>query len=203
MREHNHIRDLELAHLEVLARLALVAEFREDPSGKHAIRVGQISAVLAKTLRLPTHTVELIRYAAPLHDVGKIGIPDQILLKSGQLTPEEFEIIKTHTTIGARILAEGVSPLLKCAEEIALTHHERWDGTGYPNGLKGEAIPIAGRIVAIADAFDAQLGVRAYRKAWPIEKSIAEIERGSETQFDPKVVEAFLAHTRASGVLQA
>ena len=203
MREHTPIKDLELAHLEILTRLALVAEFREDPSGKHAMRVGQISAVLAKTLRLPAHQVELIRQAAPLHDVGKIGIPDQILLKSGQLTPEEFDVIKTHTTIGARILGEGESPLLKCAEEIALTHHERWDGTGYPKGLKGQAIPIPGRIVAIADAFDAVLSVRAYRKAWSIENSIAEIERGSGKQFDPRVVEAFLAHTRATGVLQA
>ncbi len=198
----DRVQELELAHLEIITRLALVAEFREDPSGKHPMRVGQISVVLAQTLRLPAHRVELIRHAAPLHDVGKIGIPDHVLLKSSQLTPEEFEIIKTHTTIGARILAEGQSQLLQCAEEIALTHHERWDGTGYPNGLKGEAIPIAGRIVAIADAFDALLGVRAYRKAWSIEKSIAEIERGSGTRFDPRVVDAFLAYTRASGVPQ-
>ena len=193
-------KELELAHLEVITRLALVAEFREDPSGKHAMRVGYISGVLAQTLRLPPHQVDLIRQSAPLHDVGKIGIPDHILLKSSQLTAEEFETIKTHTTIGAEILGQGQSQLLRCAEEIALTHHERWDGTGYPKGLTGEAIPLAGRIVAIADAFDALLGVRAYRKAWSIERAVAEMERASGTQFDPRVVDAFLAHTKASSV---
>jgi response regulator RpfG family c-di-GMP phosphodiesterase len=190
--------ELELTHLEVLTRLALVAEFREDPSGKHVMRVGHISGVLAQTLRLPAHQGELIRQAAPLHDVGKIGIPDHILLKSSQLTAEEFAIIQTHTTIGAEILGRGQSQLLRCAEEIALTHHERWDGTGYPHGLRGEAIPLAGRIVAMADAFDALLRVRAYRKAWSIERAIAEMERGSGTRFDPAVVDAFLAHSALS-----
>jgi putative two-component system response regulator len=133
-----------------------------------------------------------MRRAAPLHDVGKIGISDLILLKPGKLTPEEFEVMKGHTTIGARILANGRSDLIRMAERIALTHHERWSGGGYPNGLKGEEIAIEGRIVAVADVFDALSHDRPYKKAWPMGEAVAEIKSQSGQQFDPNVVEAFL-----------
>jgi len=194
-RVRERTRELEEAHVEMLDRLAVAAEFRDDATGQHIKRVGQMSSVLAQDLGLPPEQVELIRRAAPLHDVGKIGIPDYILLKPGRLTPEEFDVIKTHATIGARILSGGRFPLLRLAEEIALTHHERWDGTGYPHGLKGEAIPLSGRIVALADAFDALTAPRSYRKTRSVEEAVWTIQRAAGTQFDPKVVDAFMALT--------
>jgi putative two-component system response regulator len=193
VRERTH--ELEEAQVEILERLAVAAEFRDDDTGQHTKRVGRMSAILARNLALPEDQVEVIRRAAPLHDVGKIGIPDVILLKPGALTQAEFDIVKTHTTIGAQILSGGRFPLLRMAEAIALTHHERWDGAGYPRALSGDAIPLPGRIVALADAFDALISSRPYKKARPIEESVIEIQRGSGTQFDPKVVDAFLAHT--------
>jgi putative two-component system response regulator len=186
---------LEESLTEVLARLAHVAEYRDDETGQHARRVGLVASGIARDLGFPDDQVELIRWAAPLHDVGKIAIPDHILRKPGTLTPEEFEIIKGHTTIGARILSEGHSQVLRMAAEIALTHHERWDGTGYPHQLKGDAIPLPGRIVAVADAFEAMVGLRAFRKGRPIEQAVGEIRRCAGTQFDPRVVEAFLARS--------
>src|SRR5439155_2354682 len=140
--------DLEQARLEILDRLALAAEYRDDDTQEHARRIGRTCAQLAHGLGLPHREVELIRRAAPLHDIGKIGIPDAILLKPGNLTDEEFEQMGTHTTIGAEILSGGTSPLLQMAERIALTHHERWDGRGYPRGLSDQQIPLPGRIVA-------------------------------------------------------
>lgn len=180
---------------ELVEQFARVASYREDQGGTHARRVGVISAALARNLGLPKEFVELIRLAAPLHDVGKIGIPDHILLKPAALAPEEFEVIKTHTTIGARILSGGRSPLWQMAGEIALTHHERWDGAGYPQGLRSKTIPLSGRIVALADAFDALTSVRPYRRRWSFEAAVAEVKRGAETAFDPEVVDAFLLHT--------
>jgi putative two-component system response regulator len=135
--------------------------------------------------------VSLIRRAAPLHDVGKIGIPDSVLLKLGKLTPEEFEIVKTHTTIGARILSGSRFTILRLAEEIAFNHHERWDGNGYA-GIAGAAIPLAGRIVAVADVFDALTQKRPYKAAWPVAEAMAEIDRQRGRQFDPALVDAFL-----------
>jgi len=190
-RVRERTRDLEAARIEVLERLAAAAEYRDDMTGKHTQRVGEIAAVLAKTLGVPAAELDLIRRAAPLHDVGKIGIPDMILLKPGPLTPEEFEVMKTHTTIGARILSGSQFPLLKLAEEIALTHHERWDGTGYPQGLKGEAIPLAGRIVAVADTYDAMTSDRPYRKALPSKEALRVLRDGAGTQWDGSMVEAF------------
>ncbi len=128
---------------------------------------------------------------APLHDIGKIGIPDAILLKPGKLTAEEFDVMKTHTTIGAEILRDGSNTIVKMAETVALTHHEKWDGSGYPLGLKGELIPLCSRIVAIADVFDALTHERPYKEAWPVEKAVDEIRRLSGTHFDPMVVSAF------------
>jgi len=184
-------RELEAAQLEILERLARAAEFRDDTTGQHTERVGHMAALLARELGLPDAQVSLIRRAAPLHDVGKIGIPDSILLKLGPLTAAEFELVKTHTTIGARILSGSRFALLRLAEEIAFSHHERWDGTGYAS-LAGDQIPLAGRIVAVADVFDALTQKRPYKAAWPLQDAVAEIDRQRGRQFDPDVVEAFL-----------
>jgi putative two-component system response regulator len=184
-------RELVEAQIEIIERLAIAAEFRDDNTGQHTQRVGQMSALLARQLGLPDAQVSLIARAAPLHDVGKIGVPDTILLKIGKLTPTEFELVKQHTVIGARILSGGKFPLLRLAEDIAYSHHERWDGEGYA-GLRKTDIPLAGRIVAVADVFDALTQQRPYKPAWPIGEAINEIERQRERQFDPGVVEAFL-----------
>jgi putative two-component system response regulator len=184
-------RELEAAQIEIIERLARAAEFRDDNTGQHTERVGQMAALLARQIGLPDPQVSLIRRAAPLHDVGKIGIPDSVLLKLGKLTLEEFELVKTHTTIGARILSGSRFGVLRLAEEIAFSHHERWDGDGYV-GIKQDQIPLAGRIVAVADVFDALTQKRPYKAAWPITEAIAEIERQRTRQFDPEVVDAFL-----------
>ena len=184
-------RELESAQLEIIERLARAAEFRDDNTGQHTARVGQMSALIAKHIGLPDAQVSLIRRAAPLHDVGKIGIPDSILLKLGRLTKEEFDIVKTHTVIGARILSGSKFPIMRLAEEIAFSHHERWDGDGYA-GIARDAIPLAGRIVAVADVFDALTQQRPYKEAWPVEEAMAEIDRERQRQFDPTLVDAFL-----------
>ncbi len=184
-------RELEAAQVEIIERLARAAEFRDDNTGQHTARVGQMAALLARQIGLPDLQVSLIRRAAPLHDVGKIGIPDAILLKLGKLTLDEFELVKTHTTIGARILSGSRFSLLRLAEEIAFSHHERWDGCGYI-GITADQIPLAGRIVAVADVFDALTQQRPYKAAWPIAEAIAEIERQRARQFDPEIVDAFL-----------
>jgi putative two-component system response regulator len=184
-------RELEAAQIEIIERLARAAEFRDDNTGHHTERVGQMAALLAKKIGLPDTQVSLIRRAAPLHDVGKIGIPDSILLKLGKLTPDEFALVRTHTTIGARILSGSRFPILRLAEEIAFNHHERWDGGGYA-GIAGEAIPLAGRIVAVADVFDALTQQRPYKAAWPVGEAVAEIARQRGRQFDPALTDAFL-----------
>lgn len=182
---------LEEARIEVLERLARAAEFRDDDTGQHAQRVGRTAALLATTMGLSSAAVELVRRAAPLHDIGKIGVPDSVLLKRGRLTPSEYELMKRHTVIGSSILSGSRLPLLKMGQEIALTHHERWDGAGYPNRLSGEAIPLVGRLVAVADVFDALIHDRPYKPAWPVPDAVAEIGRDSGRQFDPNVVAAF------------
>lgn len=179
------------AQVEILERLSLIAEYRDDASGEHTYRVGRVAALLAQTLGWSPDQVELIRRAAPLHDIGKIGIPDRVLLKPGKLTSEEFVEMKDHIMVGAKTLSGSRSPLLQLAEVIALTHHERWDGTGYMQ-LKGEDIPLPGRIVTVADVFDALTHTRQYKEAWPIDRARAEIVRVAGVQFDPQVVEAFL-----------
>jgi cyclic di-GMP phosphodiesterase len=190
------LEELHAARLEDLKRLALVGEYRDDDTNRHTERVARTAGLLASELGLEEELIQMIQRAAPLHDVGKIGIPDSILLKQGALTHEEFEVIRTHTVIGGRILCESHFPILKVATEIAFTHHERWDGTGYPARLKGEEIPITGRIVAVADAFDAMTHARPYKSAFAVEHAVAEIDRCSGSQFDPRVVRAFmtLAH---------
>jgi putative two-component system response regulator len=193
-------QELEASQMEMLDRLAHAAEYRDDDTGEHIKRVGRICNHIATALGLSEQTSELIRLAAPLHDVGKIAIPDSTLLKPARLTPEEFEVVKTHTLIGARMLGDGHSDLMKMAERIALTHHERWDGTGYPAGLAGEEIPIEGRITSVADVFDALTNERPYKAAWSREDALAEIRRQTGKQFDPAVVEVFL-DLAAAGML--
>ena len=183
-------RALAEAQLEVLERLAAAAELRDDDTGQHTQRVGEISARIALSLGLPTEQAALLRRAAALHDVGKIGIPDSILRKPGRLTPAEHEAMKAHTVLGGRILAGGQTPVVCMAERIARHHHERWDGGGYPDGLAGEQIPIEARIVAVADVLDALSHPRPYRGAWAPEQVAALIRDGSGSHFDPAVVEA-------------
>jgi putative two-component system response regulator len=190
-RVQERTRELEAAQIEIIERLARAAEFRDDNTGQHTERVGQMAALLAREIGVPDATVALIRRAAPLHDVGKIGIPDSILLKLGKLTTEEFALIKTHTTIGARILSGSRFSLLRLAEEIAFSHHERWDGNGY-EGLVGESIPLVGRIVSLADVFDALTQKRPYKPAWPVAEAIAEMERQRGRHFEPRLVDGFL-----------
>jgi response regulator RpfG family c-di-GMP phosphodiesterase len=191
MKVRERTRELVEAQIEIIQRLAIAAEFRDDNTGQHTHRVGQMSALLAKQLGLPDSQVALIRRAAEMHDVGKIGVPDAILMKMGKLTPEEFDVVKTHTVIGARILSGGKFPLLRLAEEIAFSHHERWNGEGYAY-IRGADIPLAGRIVAVADVFDALTQQRPYKPAWPVAEAIAEIDVQRARQFDPDVVDAFL-----------
>jgi diguanylate cyclase (GGDEF)-like protein len=194
-------RELEEAQLEIVTRLAVAAEYRDDATGEHTKRVGRNAAAIARALEWPEDDVDLIFTAARLHDVGKIGIGDNVLLKPGKLDPDEFELIRAHTTIGARILSGGHSRLLRLAEEIALSHHERWDGKGYPFGLAAEAIPVSARIVAVADVLDALTHSRPYKQAWSVVEALAEIERQAGRHFDPRVVAACLEVFGSSGGL--
>jgi putative two-component system response regulator len=195
--------ELEEARLEILYRLARAAEFRDDHTGRHTLRVGRIAGRIGQVIGLPADAHELIAKAAPLHDIGKIGIPDAILLKQDRLTPPEREIIQSHTRIGADILSGSRFALLQLAEEIALSHHERWDGLGYPHGLAGDRIPLAGRVTAVADVFDALTHDRPYKSAWTVRDALSEIESQSGTQFDPSVVEALLRIAPEMSVLEA
>lgn len=183
---------LEGAYLEMLERLAVAAEFRDTDTGEHTIRVGNAAATLAKSLGMNEMECYLLRLAARLHDVGKIAVSDTILHKPSKLTFEEYEIIKTHTTAGAKMLEKANSSLLQMAEVIALTHHERWDGTGYPQGLKGEEIPLEGRIVAVVDVLDALTSERPYKRAWTLGEALEEIKNQAGRHFDPRVVEVLL-----------
>ncbi len=185
-------RDLERARIEILERLARAAEYRDDETGHHAQRVGHMSALIARTLTLPDEEVILLRRAAPLHDVGKIGIPDGILLKPGKLTPEEFDEMKKHTSIGAGILAGSRFPVLQMAEEIALYHHENWDGSGYMR-MDSHLIPLCAQIVHAADVFDALTHRRPYKEAWPVGEALEEIRRLRRRFFDPAVADALVA----------
>jgi putative two-component system response regulator len=184
--------ELEHARLDILDRLGMAAEFRDDATGQHTRRVGKCAASLARALGLPEAEVTLIERAAPLHDVGKIAIPDHILLKPARLDEDEMNVMRTHTVIGARLLSGSQSPLLEYARDIALTHHERWDGAGYPHGLAKNRIPLAGRIVAIADFHDALSHDRPYRERRPHHEVVTMVRAGRGTHFDPDVVDAFL-----------
>jgi putative two-component system response regulator len=183
--------ELEGARLQTLQRLARAAEYRDDVTGQHTRRVGRSAARIAAALGWSPLDVEMIRLAAPLHDVGKIGIPDGILLSDARLSQIQFEVMKTHCVIGADILSGSDVPLLRLAAEIALSHHERWDGQGYPAGLAGEDIPQSGRIVAVADTYDALRHPRPYKEAWSAHQAFEDILAGAGKRFDPGVVEAF------------
>ena len=176
---------------EIIWRLARAIEYRDGDTGEHVSRVATISLLIASEIGLSPEQCRIIYLAAPLHDVGKIAIADAILGKPGKLTSEEFAIMSVHVAIGARILAGGTSELIRAAELIALSHHERWDGTGYPDRLSGTDIPVEARVVAIADVFDALCSERPYKQAWPLDKAYAEILACSGTHFDPACVEAF------------
>ena len=203
-RVYEQHEDLDDARLEMLQRLARASEYRDDDTGEHTQRVGRISGLIARKLGLDAEDAELIQHAATLHDVGKIAVPDNVLLKPGALTAEEFELMKTHVRAGADMLANSRSPLLQVAERIALTHHEWWDGGGYIEGLRGDEIPLPGRIVAIADVFDALTHDRPYKRAKPLETALDEIRSLRGRQFDPRVVDAFdvLAHEELLDVKQ-
>ena len=183
-------QELEQSQLEVLERLAAAVEFRDDDTGNHTKRVAEVSAMLAQAIGLEGTTVELVRRAAPLHDIGKVGIPDSILLKAGPLTAEEFEMMKMHTVIGSRMLSKGRSELVRFSQRIARSHHEWWDGSGYPDRVSGQSIPLEARIVAVADFLDALTHDRPYRPAWGIDETLAEIRRRSGSHFDPTIVKA-------------
>jgi diguanylate cyclase (GGDEF)-like protein len=194
-------RELEEAQQEIIGRLAIAGEYRDDGTGEHTRRVGRNAAAIARALGWPDEEADLLFSAARLHDVGKIGIRDSVLLKPGKLSDEEFELMREHTIIGGRILSGGRSRLLRMAEEIAFAHHERWDGKGYPMGLSGDQIPVSARIVSVADVLDALTHARPYKEAWPVPTALAEIERSAGSQFDPNVVSACLEVFRGEGAL--
>jgi putative two-component system response regulator len=193
-------QQLEEAQFEMLERLARAAEYRDDDTGQHTQRVGQLAAIVARAAGLPEQQCDLIRQAAKLHDIGKIGIRDNILLKPGGLLPEEFEQMKFHAAWGGKILAGSRFPIIRLAAEIAMYHHEKWDGTGY-NGMSGEQIPLAARIVTLADVFDVLSHSRPYKEAWPLEDVLAEIRSQSGRLFEPRLVEMFLSESFQSSLL--
>ncbi len=184
-------RDLKQAHLDTIVRLGVAAEYRDKETGNHIRRMSHYSQIIAQEMGLPPDQVEIILLASPMHDVGKVGIPDAVLLKPGRLNEVERRIIESHCLIGAEILKGSEVPLMKMSRTIAFTHHERWDGTGYPTRLKGEDIPVEGRIVALADVFDALSNKRVYKPAMSLDDTMSLIREGSGTHFDPAVVEAF------------
>jgi putative two-component system response regulator len=179
------------AHIDTIFRLSVAAEYKDEDTASHLERMSRYSVVLSRNLGFAEDFVQQIQLASPMHDVGKIGIPDAILMKPGKLTNKEFAIMKKHPQIGAKILGNSGSPLLQMAESIALSHHEKYNGRGYPNGLKGEEIPIEGRIVALADVFDALTSKRCYKPAWPLEKALNLIKETRGEHFDPDIVDAF------------
>jgi putative two-component system response regulator len=185
-------RELEDTRLQIIRRLGRAAEFKDDETGYHVIRMSHYCRMLAIAAGIPEHRAELLFNAAPMHDVGKIGIPDSILEKAGPLTPDEWSVVKRHPVIGAGIIGRHNNELLEMARVVALTHHERWDGSGYPRALRGEAIPLVGRIVAISDAFDALTSTRPYKQAWPVEEAVALLRREAGRQFDPRLVPKFI-----------
>jgi HD-GYP domain-containing protein (c-di-GMP phosphodiesterase class II) len=184
--------ELRDTQLEVIRRLGAAVESRDHETGEHISRMSALCHHLALSVGMDTREADLLRHASAMHDIGKIGIPDRILQKPGKLDAEEWKRMKTHTTVGAHILAGSRAPLIQMAETIALTHHERWDGSGYPHGLAGEAIPLVGRIASICDVFDALISERPYKRPWPVRDALAEIERLSGSHFEPRLVEKFL-----------
>jgi CHASE2 domain-containing sensor protein len=184
--------ELHETQLEIIHRLAAATDARDEETGLHLERIGRLCEQLGLALGLSAEDAVTLRYASLLHDVGKIAVPDAILTKPGKLTEDEWVVMRRHTTAGADMLAGSRAPIMRMAEEIALTHHERWDGGGYPQGLVGEAIPLVGRICGVCDVFDALLSRRPYKEPWPLEDALAELRRERGSHFDPRVVDAFL-----------
>jgi putative two-component system response regulator len=191
-RVRERTRELEESRFDIVRRLGRAGEYRDNETGMHVIRMSQFCHRLAIAAGISAAQAELLQAAAPMHDIGKIGIPDCILLKPGKLNEEEWRVMQTHAQIGADIIGIHDAVLLNIARTVALTHHERWDGKGYPNGLAGESIPIEGRIAAIADVYDALLSVRPYKTAWPQEKAVELIVQQSGLAFDPQLVSLFI-----------
>ncbi|RZD23173.1 two-component system response regulator [Pseudoalteromonas sp. MEBiC 03485] len=196
-RVKNHLslvqaEQLQLAHIDLIQRLGRAAEYKDTDTGEHIARMSRYSKVLALAYGMSEYEAEQLKQAAPMHDVGKIGIPDAVLLKPGRLNENEYEHMKQHALIGAKILENSPSPLLQLAHKLALEHHEKWDGTGYPYGLKGKEISIEGRIVAIADVFDALTSKRPYKKAWSIEEALDLLKDEAGKHFDPQLVDLFI-----------
>ena len=187
-------QELESTRLEIIRRLGRAAEFKDDETGQHVIRMSHYTRILAQAYGLSPAEVDVYFNAAPMHDVGKIGIPEAILLKAGELTEDEWQVMRRHPSIGAGIIGRHAHPLLDTARVMALTHHEKWNGTGYPRKLKGEQIPLPGRIVAVADVFDALTSMRPYKPAWSVEEAVDYLLRESGEHFDPTLVELFIAH---------
>lgn len=187
-----HIDELKRTHLELVQRLGRAAEYKDNETGMHVMRMSHVSGRIALQLGMDEYYAEQLIHAAPMHDIGKIGIPDRVLLKPGKLDDEEMALMRKHPEMGAKILSHSSSPLIRLAHSVALYHHEKWDGSGYPFGLSGEAIPLEARIVAVADVFDALLNKRPYKEAWPVDKAVAEIEAHRGKHFDPAVVDALL-----------
>ncbi len=184
---------LKEASLEVILRLSTASEYRDNETGAHIKRMSHYAAAIATKMKLPAKTIDTILYAAPMHDIGKIGIPDSILLKPGKLSEKEWQIMRMHPTIGANILKGSKISVVRMGAVIARTHHEKWDGSGYPNGLRARQIPLIGRIAALADVFDALTSKRPYKEAFSIEKSNKIIEEGRNSHFDPEVIDAFFS----------
>jgi response regulator RpfG family c-di-GMP phosphodiesterase len=185
-------QDLEEQHFEAFERLAVIAEYRDPDSGEHSARVGELAYEIARALGEEDGWADELRLAGRLHDVGKVGVPDSILQKPGALTDAEFDIMKTHTTIGATVFAGSRSTLIQLAAEVAISHHERWDGSGYPFGAAGEQIPLSGRIVAVADVYDALVTVHRYKHAWTSKDAVDHMIAGKGTQFEPRIVDALV-----------
>lgn len=190
---HKTNRELEETRHEIIRRLGRAAEYKDNETGNHILRMSKVCNIIAEGLGLKESECKIILNASPMHDIGKIGIPDKILLKPGKLDSKEWEIMKTHVNQGVEILEGHDSNLLKAAVEIAWTHHEKWDGSGYPNGLIGEKIPVSGRISAIADVFDALTSVRPYKKAWPVEEAVELMKSEKGKHFQPELIDIFLS----------
>jgi PAS domain S-box-containing protein len=201
-----HVRaqeELESSKTELIERLVTAAECRDQSTGTHVARMSAYCEALGKALNLPEEDTSMLRKAAAMHDIGKIGIPDSVLLKAGKLTEEEYAVIRTHTKIGARILSQSKHALVQMAERIALTHHEKWDGSGYPDGLRGEEIPLVGRICAVCDVFDALTSERPYKSAWSVDDVVVELKRLSGSHLDPQIVPVFISILPEIMVLRA
>jgi putative two-component system response regulator len=191
-RVRERTQELLDTRLQIVQRLGRAAEYRDNETGNHILRMSHVSVLIARHMGWDRDRCELLLNASPMHDIGKIGIPDHILLKPGKLTPEEWETMKKHAEIGAHILEGGDSDILAMAREIALSHHEKWDGTGYPKALKGEDIPVTGRIVALADVFDALTSERPYKQAWSVERAHDYIQENRGKHFDPLLADLFI-----------